>query len=247
MKNLLKFCMTGLFSLVLVFGSRAFAEEMMVEESTSSLPFTFSLSQSIQSAYIWHGYNFGDNGVWQGSGEISYWELTFNIWYNFDFDTSDVNEVDYTLVWNHTWPAFEEMLWTDLGIIFYDFPNTDGEATGEIYAAIGANVFLNPTISLYYDYDEVDGLYITFGISHSVEVADNAALDVYTLIGVENDYYGENGFSHWQIGASLPFSFECPLTGGEIVVAPNVDASVQLDNEFVDDEFWGGITFSYTY
>ena len=234
---------------VFVFGMAALhAEEMVMEETVieetvveeSILPFGVSLMQSVQSDYIWRGYDQAAEGVYQGSGEIAYWELTGNIWYNFDFDNSEINEVDYSITWTHVWPIFDELLNTDLGYIFYDYPNTDANETQELYVAISADVLLTPTFSLYYDFDEIEGTYFSFGISHSIELCDMAALDLYSKIGLENDYSGENGFTHWQLGASLPMSWE--VLEGVLVLTPNIDASISLDDDLLDDEFWGGIT-----
>ena len=242
MRGMIKILMIGILAFS-VSNSVIKADETIT--TTSELPFTLTIEQSIQSDYVWRGFNLGDDGVYQGSGEINWWELTFNIWYNYDFDTEDLNEVDYTVIWSHTWPMWEELLWTDFGYIFYDFPNTGLEETQEFYFGIGADVFLSPTFSLYHDFDELDGTYFAFGISYSFDLHEYVILDVYSDLGIVNDYGVDDGFAHWQFGASIPWSWE--VLNGTLTVAPNLDVSVSLDDDVNDDEVWGGVTASLSW
>lgn len=203
-------------------------------------PFDFTISQSVQSAYIWRGFNLGEV-VNQGSGNIHWWELDANIWYNLDFDVSDINEVDYSFSWTHIWPILEEKFWTELGYIYYNFHPHELSDTAEVVFGIGLDVFLNPVFTLYHDFDEGEGAYFLFGGSHAFPVNDWINLCIHSEIGINDELFIEDsGFAHWNIGASLPMAWQ--IFNGDLTVAPNVDVSVSLDDDNFDDEVWGGIT-----
>ncbi len=121
--------------------------------------------------------------------------LTLNIWAS--MDATDINEddgeswhmgeLDYTLSY-----GFSPAEWLDLegGVIWYTFPSAD--TTGEVYAgATLADCPLSPSVTVYYDFDEVDGWYVNAGISHTYEATDRLGLSAGAWIGWANGDYHE--------------------------------------------------------
>ena len=66
-----------------------------------------------------------------------------------------------------------------------DIPNrTDGD-TREVFIAMGLDVMLSPTLTLYYDVDEVNGFYGNFALGHEIALTEQLALglgDIHTAV-----------------------------------------------------------------
>lgn len=132
---------------------------------------SFDLSWS--SAYVWRGITFTDGMVFQPSLTLAREKgLTLNIWGNLDLgDSNDLSgefqEVDLTL--SYSLPL--ETAWAvEVGFIEYLFPNGVTDGTREIYATIGWEGVVTPTLSFYYDFDEVNGYYASLGLSYVTTV-----------------------------------------------------------------------------
>jgi hypothetical protein len=142
------------------------------------------LGADFVSHYVWRGQLLTDGPVIQPSVTASWRGLRLNVWAS--VDATDVNEqgsehvriqeVDYTL--SYTFSPVEGL---DLagGLIEYDFPGTRFDATQELFASASASaVPLAPTLALYYDIDEVNGVYANFSVGHTFEVSEKLGLGV---------------------------------------------------------------------
>ncbi len=143
---------------------------------------TADLSMDALSKYVWRGFELSqDSMVLQPSMTIGYKGFSANLWGNLDTDSSTANtnswtETDMTL-------SYEKNLgMVDLsgGYIYYAL---DGKDSQEIFLSASLDTILAPTLSIYRDYDSFPGWYISLGISHSVPIKDNIALDLGAQIG----------------------------------------------------------------
>ncbi|MCF7854819.1 MAG: MipA/OmpV family protein [Candidatus Pacebacteria bacterium] len=182
-------------------------------------PVTIELGVDAVSNYVWRGQLLTDDPVLQPSVTVGYKGFSLNAWGSIDM--TDVNEVgdedyrlqevDYTLSY-----AFSSVEGLDLegGVIHYDFPGTGFDATRELYGSAAlSSMFLAPTLTVYYDFDEVDGVYANLGIGHAFEFRDSLEVSLDAGLGWSDaDYNGayfgvdESAFQELAITASLDYS-----------------------------------------
>jgi hypothetical protein len=160
------------------------------------------------------------------------------------------------------------------GIVGYIYPNdfglTEESNTIELYGKVGLDATLSPEISLYYDVDKIKGAYIEGSVSHSLPASENVSVDLGALVGLnagqncdgdvvlgtcENGFnFQDNGFTHADLSASIPF------TAGAFSITPalhlilNVDEATKI-TEFdeltgfpnsKDVKLWGGMSISWS-
>jgi hypothetical protein len=203
-----------------------------------------SLSGDITPAskYVWRGLILTDDPVLQPSVTLSHKSLSLNIWANTDLtdingNSGEVNELDYTIDYSSS----VDKVNFSVGLIQYTFPHTDFEATTEIYGSAGLSVLLSPTVSVYYDFDEVGGLYGTFGVSHGFPLGEvikgiSPSLDLsgsiaYATNGWNEGYYGvrSSGLVDLLLTASLSVPIDEYLS-----LAPFVSFSQVIDSDLKD-------------
>lgn len=220
-----------LAALALGISSGAYAEE-------SKGP---SLSADITPAskYVWRGLILTDDPVLQPSVTLSHKNLSLNIWANTDLTdingtSGEINELDYTIDYSSS----VDKVNFSVGLIQYTFPRTDFEPTTEIYGSAGLSVLLSPTVSVYYDSDEVGGLYGTFGVSQSFPLGEiikkiSPSLDLsgsiaYATSDWNEGYYGvkSSGLVDLLLTASLSVPIDEYLS-----LAPFVSFSQVIDSD----------------
>jgi hypothetical protein len=205
---------------------------------------TADLSMDALSKYVWRGFELSqDSMVLQPSMTIGYKGFSANLWGSLDTDSSTENtnswtETDMTLAYDWS------MGTVDLsgGYIYYGLEGNDSQ---EIYLSAALNTVLTPTLSIYRDYDSFPGWYITLGVSHSVPIKDNIALDLGAQIGYlsadDASTYGEviNGaqstteaYSDFHDGL-LTASVTFPLND-YISVTPEINYSFPLTSDASD-------------
>ena len=151
------------------------ADKGMVELPTASADVSF-LSQ-----YIWRGYELSkDSLVIQPSITVGYKGFSLNLWGNFDSDcyegpykdSAKWNETDVTVAYETSFGP----VGVGVGYLYYAVEGEDD--TQEVYASIGGDVFLYPTLTVYRDVDEYQGWYFNIGISHSFDLPYEITLDL---------------------------------------------------------------------
>jgi len=221
---------------------------------------SISADITVASKYVWRGLILTDDPVLQPSLTVDYKALNLNVWGNTDLTdvngtSGETNELDYTLSYSFSVNKVN----LTLGVIQYTFPHTDIEPTTEIYGSAGMDMLLSPTVSVYYDSDEVGGLYGTVGISHSFALGE-----VYKGIAPSLDLSGSIGYatSNWNegyYGVNSSGLVDLLLTAGlaipideHLSVGPFVSFSHVIDSELqdaVDDDnaTFFGATLSYAF
>jgi hypothetical protein len=256
--SMTKKAVLGLFAGVLAAMPLAsFAEEAAESEVTASL------DVPVLSAYVWRGQVLNDEAVLQPTFTVGKGAFSINWWGNLNLtdnatgDDAEFSEHDITVSYSTVCPLTGAEM--TLGVVNYDFPNVGlADADGNLslvndtreaflIASFG-DVLLAPTASIYYDFKEADGFYVSLGISHSLEVAEGTSLDLAASIGGANSdwgdfYYGEaDGLTDFSVSASLPLAV-CDT----VTITPGVQyVSLLGDAEDAVDGSDGALYFGET-
>ncbi|MCJ7581059.1 MAG: TorF family putative porin [Candidatus Aminicenantes bacterium] len=204
------------------------------------------------SRYIWRGFDLNPNKkpVIQPSIDIAFGQSGFslNLWSSISFVRKDLNEFDLTL-------SYAADLSKDLslaaGLIHYawyfaeNFKFED-DTSHEVFLSIGSpTLFLNPSLSIFYDFSAGDGIYLLLEIGHSFPLFENLGADLSASLGYNGgqwlDKGTDPGFSDLNFGLTLPFQ-NGPF---QISVFANYTI-VLLDAIGEEDHFWFGISLSYS-
>ena len=150
------------------------------------------------------------------------------------------------------------------GVVGYVFPNdfpgaTDDFNTWEVYGKVGLGVPLSPKLAVYYDFDKVNGAYIEGSIGHSLPLGSSLSLNLGALGGVsagqaeadapgELNNFFENGFTHLDLSAGVPFSAGIFSITPVIHFLVNGDEITKLTSpgDESDAKLWGGLTISWS-
>ena len=237
-----------------------------------------SLDLPVLSAYTWRGQVYNDEAVFEPSLTVGKGGFSINVWGNYNFTDkfseeteNEVSEVDFTLDYSHdTGPVT-----LSAGYVEYLFPHqvTDGEVldnariipaqavhgTREVYASVAPNECpLNSVLTVYYDFDEVDGAYATISFSRSVGITEEVSADVGFSSGFANSDYNEfyfgvddDALNDGNVSLSLPISC-CE----NVTVTPAVEYTWLWDNDIEDgaeaiygekDSVVGSLTVTYDF
>ncbi len=215
-----------------------------------------TVAVDVNSAYIWRGITFNDGIVLQPSIDVSKGGFGINVWGNVDLDDYDdrldsdeFSEVDLTLSYGFDIEPVE----VSIGYIEYLFP-AGGDGTREFFATLGMDLFegLSAGIKLYYDFDEVDDIYINFGLGYSVPVSETFSLDFGASAGYMGDdasMGGESGFNEYVLSVGGSYSATEALSiSASINYTDAIDEDVLPDGIFSQDvNFYGGISIAYNF
>ena len=198
------------------------------------------------SAYVWRGITFTDGAVFQPSVTASNDSgFAINVWGNLDLDdandmSAEFNEIDLTASYGFGSDAVS----AEVGFIEYLFPNTEFAGTREVYLSLGWDVAASPSLSVYYDIDEVKDFYANFGISFGGDVSDALAWSVDVSAGWAGDDFAAayGGVAGGMYDGNVTFG----LSGGAwSAFVSYVDA---LDDDALPEQpvdFLAGIGFSF--
>ena len=148
------------------------------------------------------------------------------------------------------------------GVVGYVFPNdfgaTDDFNTWEVYGKVGLGVPLSPKLAVYYDFDKVNGAYIEGSLAHSLPLGSSLSLNLGALGGLsagqaeaesadEINNFFENGFTHLDLSAGVPFSAGIFSITPVVHFLVNGDEVTKLTSpgEQDDVKLWGGLTISW--
>lgn len=225
---------------------------------------TTGLDLSVYSRYVWRGITLTDDPVLQPSLTFKHANgFTSNIWGNMDLgDANDMsgefNELDYTV--DYSWTSGPTTM--SAGLIYYTFPNTDAGSTAEVYFGAGVDAPLSPSLTVYYDFKEVDGYCAKFGIGHCINIPmgqdKGSPCDLGLSVGYGSSdynaaYFGPNdgGFNDLTLSASTTFDLNKRLS-----LTPSINYSTIIDSDLgdaleaggIDDSaFYVGVTFSFAF
>ncbi len=221
-------------------------------------------SIDLMSNYVWRGQKLSNSLVVQPSIGINYGIFGVNIWANYDSDAKidegdehgEFTETDLTLSYTRTIDK-----WTlGGGYIYYSLNNANDTQEVYLYATYGT--LFNPTLTIYYDYDEGNGAFVIGSVTHSLEIIENIALNIgasasYNLnnkvMGFDAD--GDD-FSNFY-NAEFLCSVNIPIWKS-ISITPKIAYSFPLSNDAKEamedisddgqkDIFYGGINLTLSF
>lgn len=190
----------------------------------------------VYSKYIWRGFNLGDDTVLQPSLGIAGEHLSLTVFGNYDTGAGDEwTELDYTLEYGFLVGENEGVVgWT-----YYTFPNLpdgDGDSSQEVYAGLTWPGRVPLSLTVYYDYDEGDGIYAEVGTEVPVQMGDGEGALSLALGYNRHQWRSESGLSHVLVTLSREFSV------GRVSLTPVLGFSAALDADF-DSESYFGLSF----
>jgi len=212
--------------------------------------------------YVWRGQNVTDEPVFQPWVTLGYGGLTAELWGNLDLtningDEGDFNEYNWALDYSGD---LEGGIGYSVGVIHYYFPS-DGDTT-EIYAGLSLDALLSPSLTVYYDVDDVEGFYIFAGAEHGIEKI--AELTPEIPIGMELTAgigWGDKDYTeaYWDVDSSklqdLTFGMSFPMEIAGWTVSPNLNyvtltsGSLRRTNAYStsSDYFFAGVGVSKSF
>jgi len=257
-------------AVLLVLGTTASASPALAQA-------TVGADLGLFSSYVWRGISVTNRPVGQPNAYVAFpagkSTVTVGGWANVDLgrydDSDDFSQSGgvsgFNLAEFDPWaevsvPAGKATLTG--GVVGYVFPNDFGATedfnTWEVYGKVGLAVPLSPKLAVYYDFDKVNGAYIEGSVAHSVPLG-SVSLALGALAGLsagqaesddpeELNNFVENGFTHLDLSAGVPFS------AGIFSITPALHLVVNGDDitkrtspvEENDVKLWGGFTISWS-
>jgi hypothetical protein len=226
----------------------------------------FSLTADYFGKYVWRGQNLNDDPAFQPGFIASYKGLTAGVWGS--LDTTDIHhnsgeftEIDYYAYYSGDVPGID-VLGFSVGAIYYDFPNTTYNGTTELYWGLNMDVPLKPSVTFYHDIDEADGLYISTGISHTIDKIFELGSDVPVALELGASYgWADSSYNEYYWGVdsnkandlSLSSAFPFEISGWSI--KPSLKYAMLISEDIKDADtydtdnniFYVGIGFAKTF
>ena len=216
-----------------------------------------SVGADISNAYVWRGITFNDEGVIQPYLDVSHpIGLGVNVWGNFDLgnfdgavESGEFSEVDLTFYYNL--PI--ELLDLSVGYIEYLFPNSSVPSTGEIYFSVGKELVkgLSTSISVYFDVDEVEGVYGNANVAYAIPVNEKLSLEAGVAIGAADKDFAvsaggtEGGFFDYNLSLTGSYSVTDALSLGAFLKYTNSVDTDSLPDQITD--IYGGMNIAYSF
>jgi uncharacterized protein (TIGR02001 family) len=211
--------------------------------------------------YLWRGYDLsGSGGVIQGGMDLSHKGFTLSYWTNIQanddkptFKSGEATETDITL--DYTF-SLNDTVSLSIGNIYYNL-NTDDDNgdnypdTNEAYVGLSLNTILEPTLKVYYDWDECkeDGLFVTAAVGHGFDLAEGLSLSLGALVGYNQESdYAVGDYSDWhnyELSVGLDYA-----VNENVSISPSFLFSSPISDEAkdrIDSETVGGITLSFAF
>jgi hypothetical protein len=151
------------------------------------------------------------------------------------------------------------------GATAYIYPNdaglTSDANTVEIYAKAAFDVLLSPKLAVWYDVDKIKGAYFEGSVSHTLPASEKVSIVLGALAGFsagqgvpddpgsdESFNFSDNGFTHLDISAGVPFSAGVFSFTPALHLVINGDDFVKATSPTTesDAKLWGGVTISWS-
>ncbi|MFQ6084036.1 MAG: TorF family putative porin [Candidatus Aminicenantia bacterium] len=205
----------------------------------------------LTSRYIWRGFDLfpQNNPALQPSITYNFGESGFSIqlWCSFSLSKRNrlkySDEIDLTLTYNF---KISEDFSLQAGFTHYgwyfaeNFSFKDSTTQEFFVSAELIDVFLRPTLTVYYDTNLGDGFYILLESGHSVKLSHTVTIDLSTSLGYNaGQWVEDSGFSDLNFGVSIPFKLN------NLTISPFFNYTlVFLDSINKNNEIWFGISFT---
>lgn len=238
--------------MVLSINGVVLSEEAQLPTLKEGPALTTSLSAAFNSKYVWRGQLLNDDFVFQPSVGLGYGGLSASLWGNLDMtdyhdNSGEFTEYDWTVGYADTVPGVDFLKYS-VGAIYYYFPSVGNDAdTVELYAGLGLDMPLSPTVTVYRDVDEIDGTYVAFSISHSVEKLFELSPEIpvgmtaMASLGWGNEAYNKGywgGLAESSLqDLTLSVGFPMPVYGWTLT--PSVNYVTLMDSDVRESDVYG--------
>ncbi len=225
-----------------------------------------ALDATYVSKYLWRGYDlFDDHAAFQPSVDFDLFGTGFgvNVWGSIPMGSGNgINawqEYDYTLYYGTTLME-DETFAVDFGAnyIYFDFPKLNSEADTQEFGVSAAlpNLIAVGELTLVPSYyvgklwptdsgvSGVSGWYHSFALATDIAIPGTEyALSLSSDINYNDGLFGsDHDWSHMTFTAGTSFDV------GPVSVGPFVAYQVSMDDSVNDeDEFYGGVSVSYSF
>lgn len=215
--------------MVLFLSSNVFAEKKV----------DIDLTTDFFSKYVSKGQNSVDEPVLQSSIDVKYKKLTLTVWKNLDLtdindNKNNITEINTILDYSGRVFDFPKLNYS-VGFINYDFPNTTSHNTSEIYVGLNFETFLNPSITVYRDIDEVDGTYVSFGVKYNFKNILSSLSIGWADDDYNNFYWSKDGDRFNDLTLSLSY----PMKLKEWTISPSISYITLIDSEIRESNNYG--------
>ena len=207
----------------------------------------------IYDKYMWRGFDLsGSMPVAQGGVDLTSGNFTLSYWTNVQLSSDEglksgeATENDFILDYSRD---LNDMVSISVGDIYYMLDGMDD--THELYFTVGLSTILEPSVSVYYDWDEADetGLYYTASIGHSFDLMEKLSLSMGALVGYNDESdYAVGNYSDWH-NYELSASADYAITD-QISISPSFLFSEGISDEAkeaIDSEMMAGVAVTFTF
>ncbi len=224
---------------------------------------TANFNVSFYSQYIWRGLELSKNSlVIFPTVTIGYKGFAFNVWTDVDTDfynpppgkpsRAQLQETDLTLTYGNKIKPLK--LNYTVGWIYYDTDGFHGDTPThnmELFATLGLDVLLKPTLSVYSEIEQGTSWYTNLSVSHGFKIYRDWSLDVggwiSFLYNQKEDFHAMHDGNlwtalnipfgpHFTVTPKIQYSFPLSSAACDRIKANSFDGN---DNQFV----YGGIIF----
>lgn len=215
----------------------------------------FSHEVDFVSSYVWRGWDLFPKNKPAIQPSITYTfgksGFSVNVWASLNLtdraELKNLDEIDLTLNYDF---AVSENINFSVGFINYGFLWTydytfKDACTQEFYAVVGfPKMFLGPTLTVYYDINLGDGMYVELAGAHRFKMSENAALELGAALGYNGGQWtDETGISDLTLSAALPFTI------GKVGVTPGFNYTRVFIEDYYrpgdkKDKIWFSINFA---
>jgi outer membrane scaffolding protein for murein synthesis (MipA/OmpV family) len=234
---------------------------------------------ALVSAYVWRGQVFNNDFVLQPQLTASQYGVSLNVWGNYDLGENwigidgDFSEFDISLA--YTLPLDINEMAIDVGVIGYHYPangaapspgGVNKQSTTELFAtatALSWKDYVIPSVTLFGDIDEADGVYILFDVVAPYQISDYLFVEGGVSAGWGNTSYNDYYFGDL-IGKSRDAGWNDYNFYGNVAyeIMENLTASLNLTYTLLEggqirngandiyeakEKFWGGVNIAYDF
>jgi len=169
-----------------------------------------STSIDLVSDYVFRGVSLADTAIQPGV-EVSAGDFTVGAWFSTGVGETSILAADELDLYASYSFALSDTISTDVGITYYHYPQAggllqtdDGAGTYEVFASLGFDTTLAPSVSAYYDFT-LEAFTVEGGVSHSFPAGEKTSFDLGATVGlVDGDGFS---YEYGQASASLGYAF----------------------------------------
>jgi len=202
------------------------------------------------SSYIWRGREYSDKAIVQPEVgvRIDRWMLNARGMWDLEGGDPDSTErtradlmLDYGIPWNDL-----QFKVGAIARIFHDDPGGKASDTYEVFAQVVANTMLCPSLTLYYDFGNIEGVYASVGLGDTTRLCEWADAVLNVQVGMGNARFNRDFFGNPDADEGEEFlteknalvdfsgSLAFPMTYREVVLTPKVEYIALLDSDLRD-------------